>query len=156
MIKITDQYFWNLVFIFFFGFLVVMGIIILDTESRIPWTEIGFVDFALITLASWRLTHFFANDNSTRFLREQLYDLKETSKSLALEKPKTGPRRTLIDLITSPWAFGLWMTASVTFFYLITAYALYPVIILSVSAVVSILQIILMQFETPSNSSTAE
>ncbi len=156
MIKITDQYFWNVVFLFFFGFLVVMGVIILDTESRIPWADISLLDFALITLASWRLTHFFSSDNSTKFLREQLYDLKETSKSLALEKPKTGPRRTLIDLITSPWALGLWMTASVTFFYLITSYALYPVIILSLSALVSILQLVLMQFEVTSNSSTAE
>ncbi len=156
MIKITDQYFWNVVFLFFFGFLIVMAIIILDTESRIPWAEITLFDFALITLASWRLTHFFSSDNSTKFLREQLYDLKATTKSYALEKPKTGPRRTLIDLITSPWALGLWMTACVTFIYLLTAFALYPVIILSLSAVVSILQIVLLQFEVPSNSSTAE
>jgi Protein of unknown function (DUF1360) len=156
MIKITDQYFWNVVFLFFFGFLVVMGIIILDTESRIPWADISLFDLVLITLASWRLMHFFSNDNSTKFLREQLYDLKATAKSFNLEKPKAGPRRTLIDLITSPWAFGLWMTSAVTFFYLLTAYALFPVIVLSISAVVAILQSVLMRFEIPSNSSTAD
>lgn len=156
MLKITDQYFWNFVFIIFFGFLLVMAVIILETESRIKLAEVSLFDLALITLASWRLTHFFGVDHTTKFLREQLYDLKQTTKSLSLEKPKAGPRRTLIDLITSPYSFGLWMTTSVTFFYLLSAYAFYIVVILALSAIVALLQIILLQWGHQSNSSTAE
>ncbi|NCO61872.1 hypothetical protein GW879_00250, partial [Candidatus Kaiserbacteria bacterium] len=54
MIRITDQYFWNLVFSIFFLILIIMGAIILDTEARIPYEELTIVDFTLMTLASWR------------------------------------------------------------------------------------------------------
>jgi len=141
MIKITDQYFWHLIFLVFFGVLVTMGTIILDTESRIPFAELSFLDIAIIVLASWRLVYFMAYDTMTKFFREQFYDLKKTGRKLTLEKPKNGPRRTLIDLITNPSSLGLWMTASVIFFYLITPYALYPLIFLAFSAVVTMIQL---------------
>ena len=119
-----------------------MGVIILDTESRIPLSELSLFDFSIITLASWRLVRFVAYDNITKFFREQFYDLKNTGRSFSLIKPKTGPRRTLIDLVTSPWNLGLWMTALVTFFYLMTAYALYPLLFLALSSLVTFLQLI--------------
>ena len=142
MIKITNQYFWHLFFLLFFVVLIVMGVIILDTESRIPLSELGLFDMAVITLASWRLVRFVAYDNITKFFREQFYDLKKTGRSFSLTKPQTGPRRTIIDLIVSPWNLGLWMTASVTFFYLITPYALYPLLFLTLSALVALLQLV--------------
>jgi hypothetical protein len=145
MIKITDQYFWNLVFLLFYGFLLVMAVIILETESRIALAEITLFDLSLIVLAAWRLTHFFSSDHTTKFLREQLYDLKPTTKSLSLEKPKTGPRRALIDLISSSYSFGLAMTSLVTFFYLLTTYAFYPVVILALSGAVAIIQILVLK-----------
>ncbi len=142
MLKITDQYFWHVVFLVFFVILVVMGAIILDSESRMPLLELGFFDIAIITLASWRLVQFVANDNITKFFREQFYDLKKVGRGFSLQKPKTGPQRTIIDLITSPWNLGLWMTATVTFFYLLTPYALYPLLFIALSAVVGLLQLV--------------
>jgi hypothetical protein len=111
MIRITDQYFWNVVFGIFFVLLVVMGAIILETEARIPYTELTFTDFALITLATWRLIRLFVYDAITKFLREQFYDLKKVGKGMVLEKPKFGPRRTLADLLSCPWCFGMWAAA---------------------------------------------
>jgi len=140
MIKITDQYFWNLIFLIFFIALVVMGSIILSTESRITFSELGIFDVLVITLASWRAVQFVAHDNVTKFIREQLYDLKKTRNKFTLEKPKNGPRRTLIDLITSSSSLGLWMTASVIFFYLITPYSIYPLTFMALSSVVTLLQ----------------
>lgn len=142
MIRITDQYFWNVVFGIFFLLLIVMGAIILETEARIPYTELTFTDFALITLATWRLIRLFVYDAITKFLREQFYDLKKVGKGMVLEKPKFGPRRTLADLLSCPWCFGMWAAASVTFFYLLTPYAYYITIFLAISAVASFLQII--------------
>ncbi len=142
MIRITDQYFWNVVFGIFFVLLVVMGAIILETEARIPYTELTFTDFALITLATWRLIRLFVYDAITKFLREQFYDLKKVGKGMVLEKPKFGPRRTLADLLSCPWCFGMWAAASVTFFYLLTPYAYYITIFLAISAVASFLQIL--------------
>lgn len=142
MIRITDQYFWNVVFGIFFVMLVGMGTIILETEARIAYTELTMVDFALITLASWRLIRLFVYDHITKFIREQFYDLKKVGKGYTLEKPKFGPRRTLADLLTCPWCVGMWVAASVTFFYLLTPYAYYITLFLAISAVATFLQLL--------------
>ncbi len=142
MIRLTDQYFWNIVFSAFFLILIILGAIILETESRIPLTELSFVDYVLIVLASWRATRLFVYDSITKFFREQFWDVIKVGKGYQLEKPPHGPRRTLADLMCCPWCFGIWATAMVTFFYLITPYALYPIIFLALSAVASFFQII--------------
>lgn len=142
MIKITDQYFWNVVFSLFFLSLMVMGTIILETESRIPFAQLTIVDFTLITLASWRLTRLFVYDAITKFFREQFYDVVKAGKGMELEKPKFGPRRTLADLLSCPWCFSIWAAATVIFFYLLTPYAFFPILILAISAVASFLQIV--------------
>lgn len=135
MLRVTDQYFWNFVFSIFFIILVIMGSIILQTESRIPLGELELVDYVLITLASWRLTRLFVYDSVTKFIREQFWDVKKVGRGHQLEKPKTGPLRTIADLLDCTWCFGVWASAAVIFFYLITPYAVFPVVILAVSAV---------------------
>jgi len=142
MFRITDQYFWNFVFLCFFLVLIVMGTIILETESRLGYTDLSSIDYILITLASWRLTRFFVSDIITKFIREQFWDIKKNGKEYQLEKPKIGPRRTLADLFDCPWCFGVWATATVLFFYLITPYAVFPVTILALSAVATFLQLL--------------
>lgn len=141
MIRITDQYFWNFVFTAFFLILVVMGSIILETESRILFTDLSLTDYVLITLASWRLTRLFVYDLITKFFREQFWDVVKVGRGHQLEKPKGGARRTLADLMDCPWCFGVWATAMVTFFYLITPYAVFPVVMLALSAVATFLQL---------------
>src|SRR5690606_12429101 len=99
-------------------------------------------DYVLITLASWRLTRLVVYDAITKFFREQFWDVVKVGRGYALEKPSTGPRRTLADLLSCPWCFGVWATATVTFVYLLTPYAIYPVIFLALSAVATFLQIL--------------
>ncbi len=142
MIRITDQYFWNVVFGLFFFVLAIMGAIILETETRIPFNELTLFDITLITLASWRVIRLFVYDSITKWLREQFYDLRKVGKGYVLEKPATGPRRTLADLFSCPWCFGVWASASVTFFYLLTPYAFYFVLFLAISAVATFLQLL--------------
>ena len=141
MIRITDQYFWNFVFGVFFLLLIVMGAIILETEARIAFVDLQLVDYVLITLASWRVTRLFVYDAITKLFREQFWDVKKVGRGYQLDKPKTGPRRTIADLLSCPWCFGVWATASVTFFYLITPYAVFPTVILALSAVATSLQL---------------
>jgi len=81
-------------------------------------------------------------DSITKFFREQFWDAKTVGKSVVLEKPAGGPRRTLADLTTCPWCFGAWAGATVTFFYALTPYAYFIVVALAVSAVASFLQIL--------------
>ncbi len=142
MFRVTDQYIWNLVFSLFFIVLVSMGAIILTTEARIPLSELELVDYVLITLATWRLIRLFVYDAITKFFREQFLDVKVVGKRSVLEKPERGPRRTISDLLSCPWCFGVWAGAVVVFFYLITLYAIYPVIFLALSAVASFLQLL--------------
>lgn len=142
MIRISDQYFWNFVFSVFFLILLVLGAIILETESRILFAELTLLDFTLITLASWRLIRLFVYDAITKFVREQFWDVVKVGRGYKLEKPKYGPRRTIADLLSCPWCFGVWATAFVTFFYLLTPYAVFPTLILAVSAVASFLQVL--------------
>ena len=140
--RITDQYFWNFVFTVFFLILIVMGAIILETESRVRFAELTTMDFVLMTLATWRLTRLMIYDTVTKFVREQFWDVVKVGKGFALEKPPTGPRRTVADLLSCPWCFGVWAAALVIFLYLITPYAIYPILLLAVSAVASFLQIL--------------
>lgn len=142
MIRVTDQYFWNVVFSIFFGILIVLGMIILDTEQRIAFTDLTLVDYTLMTLATWRLIRLFVYDAVTKFLREQFWDVKKVGRRYVLEKPKTGPRRTLADLFSCPWCFGVWAAATVSFFYLLTPLAVYPVLFLAIAAVATFLQLV--------------
>lgn len=142
MPRVTDQYFWNFVFTVFFTVLVIMASIILEGEARIQLSELKMVDYVLITLATWRLTRLFVYDAVTKFFREQFLDVKKVGKGYALEKPKVGPRRTLADLLSCPWCFSVWAAAIITFLYLLTPYAVYPILLLAISAVATFLQIL--------------
>lgn len=140
--RITDQYFWNIIFLLFFICLVFLATVILESEARISYEALTFVDFALITLASWRIVRAVVYDKIFAFFREQFYDALEYKGKVVLTKPEKGPRRTLIDLLSCPWCFGVWAAAMVAFFYLLTPYAIFPVLFLALSAVASFFQVL--------------
>jgi hypothetical protein len=83
----------------------------------------------------------FVYDSMTKFLREQFWDVKMVRNKVMLVKPVTGPRRTLADLMGCPWCFGVWATTCVAFFYLLTPYAYFPILILALSGVATMLQL---------------
>ena len=60
---------------------------------------------------------------------------------MVLEKPKSGPRRTLADLLSCPWCFGIWAAATVVFFYELTPYAYYPILMLAIAGAGTFLQL---------------
>lgn len=142
MIRITDQYFWNLVFLAFFGCLVFLATIVLESEAIKSYDALTITDYVLMTLAAFRLTRLVVYDKIFAFFRDQFYDVSETKGKLFLVKPETGPRRTLADLTSCPWCIGIWMAAMVSFFYLLTPYAFFPVLLLALSAVATSLQLL--------------
>lgn len=141
MIRITDQYFWNVIFLLFYIGLVIMAAIILSTEARMPYTDLTLLDLTIISLASFRVTRLFVYDSMTKFIREQFYDAKVVRNKVTLVKPETGPRRTLADLVCCPWCFGVWATTCVTFFYLLTPLAYFPILILALASIATLLQL---------------
>lgn len=140
--RITDQYFWNIVFTLFFLCLVFMAMVILESESYKTLETITVLDLALITLASFRLIRLMVYDKITAFFREQFYDVLEQKGKILLVKPATGPRRTLADLLTCPWCIGVWATATVSFFYLLTPMAFFPILFLALSALATFFQLL--------------
>jgi len=142
MIRITDQYVWNIVCLLFFLWLVVIGGMILEYKDSMSYVDLTLFDLVLISLASFRVIRLFVYDSVTKFFREQFYDAKVTKTgTVTLHKPAKGLRRTIIDLLSCPWCFGVWATAMVTFFYLLTPIAFFPILILAVSAVATWLQL---------------
>lgn len=140
--RITDQYFWNVVFLVFFLGLVFMGAVILDGEAYKAYDELLFADYALITLASFRIIRMVVYDKIFAFFREQFYDATEYKGKIVLTKPAVGPRRTVADLLSCPWCFGVWATAMVAFFYLLTPYAFFPILFIALSSVATFLQLL--------------
>ncbi len=145
MIRITDQYIWNFIFTVFFLVLVVMGSIILQSEARMPYSALTPFDITIISLATYRLIRLFVYDAITKWFREQFYDAKMVRKQVVLYKPAAGPRRTLADLMSCPWCFGAWAAAMVTFFYLLTDYAVFPILLLAVAGVATFIQLLANQ-----------
>lgn len=141
MIRITDQYFWNFVFLAFFVALVVTGSIILESEGYRPVQEFAGVDFVLVTLATFRIVRLFVYDTITKFFREQFWDTKTVGKNIMLKKPAGGPRRTLADLLSCPWCFGMWAAAVVTFFYALTPYAYFIIVFLAIAGTAALVQV---------------
>lgn len=142
MIRVSDQYLWSFVFSMFFLMLVVMGAIILETESYKTWTDFTTIDYLIVTLATWRLTRLFVYDAITRFVREQFLDVKKSGRGYKLETPKKGPRRMMAELFACPWCTSVWVGAFVLFVYLLTPYAVFPLAILALSGVASFLQVL--------------
>jgi hypothetical protein len=141
-IRVTDQYFWNAVFLVFFACLVFLATIILESEATKTYESLTLFDVALIALASFRLIRMVVYDKIFAFFREQFYDATEYKGKVVLVKPESGPRRTIADLLTCPWCFGVWVTATVAFFYLLTPYAFFPALLLALSAVATFLQLL--------------
>lgn len=140
--RITDQYIWNIIFTLFFLVLIFMGSVILESEAYKTYAELTLIDYTLMALAAFRFTRLVVYDKVTAFFREQFWDAQEMKTKVVLTKPKKGPRRTLADLLSCPWCFGLWASTTVVFFYLLTPYAIFPVILLALGAVASFFQIL--------------
>ncbi len=140
--RITDQYFWNLVFSLVFLLFIFMGTVILEGEAYRTYDSLRPLDLVLITLASFRVIRLVVYDKITAFFREQFYDTIPGKGGFVFVEPEKGPRRTIADLLSCPWCIGIWAAATVAFFYLLTPYALFPVLMLAIAAVASMLQLL--------------
>lgn len=140
--RITDQYFWNVIFLLFFLCLAFMATVVLDGEGVRTYETLMLVDYILMAFASFRLVRLVVYDKMFAFFREQFWNVSEYKGKVILVKPESGPRRTLADLLSCPWCFGVWATFMVSFFYMLTPYAFYPVLLLALSGVATLLQLL--------------
>lgn len=146
-ITTDDQNFWNAVYSLFF--LVVCGVlfyVLILVTGEAP-RSISIFDATLVVLATFRLTRLFVYDKITRFIRDFFFHAEEeyTEEGVTyfIKKERTsGPFRTAYDLLTCPWCFSVWASVIVLFFYFLTSYAWFPIAVLAISGVASIIQLL--------------
>lgn len=102
-------------------------------DERFP-TTISTFDFILLSLATFRLIRLFVYDKVSLFIREYFRD------------EKSGPKKTIGDLLGCPWCFGIWASTFLVFFYYVMPMAWFVILILAVSGVASFVQILANMF----------
>lgn len=129
---VNEQYFWNFVYSVLFVVLVALSMLYLRSIGRLPH-KIPTFDFILLALATFRLIRLFVYDSVTNFVRDHFAQYK------------TGPGKTLRNLINCPWCTGIWMALIVTFFYFATSLAWYPILLLALAGTASFVQITILK-----------
>lgn len=142
MVRSIDQYIWNVVFTLLFVVLATVALAMLEDGGHIGYGVLGFGDMLLLSLATFRLTRLFVYDAVTKFVRELFWDAEEMAGEVVFTKPLRGPRRTLADLFSCPWCFGIWAAAVLTFFYLYTPISFVPIAVLAIAGLGSFFQLL--------------
>lgn len=138
---ITNYHYWSMCFSILFVFLLVVAVYILHIYAHTEYSQISVFEFILLILATLRLTRLLGRDHVTSFLRDQLYIFKEVGEKKVLEKPTSGPRLVLIDLISCPWCLSIWSAFVLSFLYLLFESFFYIILILALSASATCLQL---------------
>ena len=108
--------------------------------------QIDIFHFLLIGLASFRLTRLFVYDKITEFIRnpflQEITEVDESGQEITYTIPKEkGLRRFFGELISCHWCTGIWVSTFLVCFYLFyPAVAYIPILILSISAVGSVIE----------------
>lgn len=123
-------HFWNTVFSLFFIVLVVLGITYLAGVGRIFY-DVPIRDVVLMALAIFRLVRLMTYDHITQFIRDWFANA-----------PKNSFGHTVGQLINCPWCTGLWFSFIIVFFYFASIYSWPVILILSLAALASFLQIL--------------
>lgn len=141
-----DQNLWNFFFGMVFVGFVVLAIGLLLRHQVMP-TSIELFDAVLITLATFRVIRLFVYDKITQWLRDLFLQKVSTAGSpgelvVVRQKFTTGPFRTISDLMSCPWCFGVWAAFVVSFFYFLTPLAWYPIFFMAIAGVASLVQVL--------------
>jgi len=125
----TEQDFWDLVFLIFYLFLVILLVFYLKATDRLISNIKGF-DYFILVASAFRLIRLFTYDSITAFIRRYLGHFEK------------GPKKTLHNLINCPWCTGVWMALVVLYTYFIIPYSWPFLLLLSIAGMASIAQII--------------
>lgn len=142
-----DQHFWNFIFSLIFALLLTGSIWYLyKIYGGTPWA-ISLADFALISLAIFRITRLVVYDRITQFLRDMFLKSQELLGDdgiLYIERTpyRGGPLRTISDLLSCPWCTGMWASLVVVFCYYTIPFAWYVLLVLAIAGVGNALQLI--------------
>ncbi len=124
-----EQYFWNAVFMLLFIALLIFFGVRIGEKVGFPHS-IPLFDFLLISLGVFRLIRLFAYDKITQFIRDFFGSWK------------TGPFKTISELMGCPWCLGIWAALGLVFLYYITPFGWYLILVLGISGSASFFQVL--------------
>lgn len=137
----ADQGAWSIILTLVFGALVVLAMIALERLGQLP-TTISTFDFIILALAVFRTVRLLTYDSIAQFIRDWFVVTTTHPDGMVTRVPLPyGFRRTLGNLISCPWCVAVWITLVYSFFYFLTPYAWYPLVLLAIAGVASVFQI---------------
>lgn len=137
----ADEGFWSIVFTAVFTVLTIIAICILNTAGTLP-TSIELFDFSILALAVFRTVRLLTYDSIAQFIRDWFVQKTIHDDGTVTRAPLPyGLRRSLGNLISCPWCIAVWITLFYSFFYFLTEFAWYPLLLLAIAGVASVFQI---------------
>jgi len=127
--EIKEQNIWHILSTLIFLILLIFSVIFLSSLGKFP-KPVPVFDFFLMALAIFRLTHLFVYDFIMSFVRDYF------------NKFKTGPFKTISNLLSCPWCTGIWVALIVGFSYFLTPYTWYLILIIALAGVGSFIELI--------------
>jgi hypothetical protein len=131
-----DLQFWNAIALGLFALLAALAFWLVDRFG--VQTSLDFFDFAVVTLATFRLAHLFTNDKIFDFVRALVF----VRRGARLTKAERGWRRVACELIECLWCAGLWSALIVVTIYLLGGWGVFAVILLAVAGAGALLQLL--------------
>jgi len=126
--EIKEQSSWHILFTFIFLVLLAVSIIFLHSSGKFLKTVPVF-DFIIMGIAIFRLTHLFVYDSVMDFVHNYF------------AKFKTGPNKTIFDLLSCEWCAGMWLALIIGFFYFLTPYSWYAILIIALAGVATFIDL---------------
>lgn len=126
--------------IFSIAFIAIFGLVFWELTNgldTVRWVYyITVFDVVILSLATFRMIRLITYDKIFNFVRQ--WFLNETDDGWV--KPRSGPRRTITELIECLWCSGLWAALFVIALYFSAPVGRIFVILLAVAGVGSFLQ----------------
>jgi Protein of unknown function (DUF1360) len=129
--------FWNAIALAIF---ILLAGVALWLVARFGPDEItvGFLDFLVLALASFRLAHLFTDDKIFDFVRALVFDRA----GARLTKANRGWRRVACELFECLWCAGLWSALFVVTIYFLGLWGVFIDVLLAVAGLGSLLAVV--------------
>lgn len=114
--------------------------------------DIGWLDFLIICLASFRLTRLIVFDKITEFLRapflqEEVFVNEHGGKEVFYVPRKGVIRKFIGELVSCTWCTGIWSSASLYLGYLFfPAFAVPVIMILAIAGAAQVVELTVQLF----------
>jgi hypothetical protein len=141
MAKLTvreEQHFWNGVALIVFIALCGAAVALIANYGTVDPAAIGFLDVALMGLATFRMIHLITYDKIFDMVRAAFMDVQGTR----LKNAERGWRRLMSEFVQCIWCTGMWSGLIVITVYFLGGWGLYATIFLAVAGLGSLLQVV--------------